>query len=151
MWLDKETWLTYKQKAFADTYLKLWGNWTQAIMQIYNPKNYNVAWAMATENLNKPKIKAYLSDKWDIAGNIIMTLAQDKTVKSSVRLDASKFVYEQVYGKASQKVEHNMSWTISLAGLYSKASPTSLTAKNTTQASQIDLIIDASADAYADE
>ncbi len=151
MWYDKETWLTYKQKLFANAYIANNWNWTQSALLTYNTTDNNTARNIASTNLAKPNIKAYLADKWHIAGNVIMTLMQDEKVNPSVRIDWAKYVYDQVYGKASQKVEHNHTWTVSLAHLYHSLDKTSLKWKSVTQTSQSMDIIDASTEDYKDE
>lgn len=132
-----------KQLMFCNEYINNKGNWTKAALFSYNTTDYSTANAIATENLQKPAIKAYLADKWHIAGNVIMQLVQDKKTKDAVRMDWAKFVYEQVYGKASQKVEHQHSWHISLGTLYQSATWTKPTEKTTTTESQTTQIIDA--------
>lgn len=49
--------LSPKQKAFAKAYVEKKMNGTQAALAVYDTKSPNVAGAIATENLQKPKIK----------------------------------------------------------------------------------------------
>lgn len=112
--------LTPKQKKFADKYIELW-NATEAAAQTYNVKDRAVAGAIAGENLQKPIIKGYIEAEWDEAKSVIQEIMRDKEAWPKTRLDASKFIYEQVNGKAVQKVEAKVEWTISLTSLFNKA------------------------------
>lgn len=53
--------LTLKQKLFADEYIKT-GNGTQSVLKAYNA-NENTARAMATENLAKQNVAAYIAKR----------------------------------------------------------------------------------------
>ena len=74
-WKEKDFWLTKKQKAHADKYLETW-NATQAALEVYDTTDYSTAWNIASDNLKKPKIRAYLEDKWEIAGKVIQTIME---------------------------------------------------------------------------
>ena len=99
----KEIKLTKKEKKFADEYLQT-GNGTQSILKAYDTDKEKVAWVMAVENLTKPRIRAYLDDKWDDAGCVLEEL-MNNAKKEDVRLNAWKFIYEQVHWKATQRAE----------------------------------------------
>ena len=53
--------LTLKQKVFADEYIKT-GNGTQSVLKAYDA-NANTARVIATENLAKPAVEAYIAKK----------------------------------------------------------------------------------------
>jgi len=48
---------TFKQKAFAEEYVRNKGNGTKAALKAYNPKSESVANAIASENLHKPMVR----------------------------------------------------------------------------------------------
>ena len=54
--------LTLKQKGFADDYLQS-GNGIRSAINNYDTTDPNVAGAIASENLRKPKVEAYLAKK----------------------------------------------------------------------------------------
>ena len=60
--------LTLKEKKFSDLYLQFNGNGTRAAFETYNCKNARVAAAVASENLTKPNIIAYLNFKLEEYG-----------------------------------------------------------------------------------
>lgn len=61
--LDKKKYeLTMKEKLFCGSYLDFYGNGVDAVYEAgYDAKNVNVASAIASENLTKPKIIAYVN------------------------------------------------------------------------------------------
>jgi len=66
--------LTFKQKIFADSYIKT-GNGTQSALKIYNVKNKSVARQIGSENLTKPYIKSYIENAIKKSGyNPVKTL-----------------------------------------------------------------------------
>ena len=60
--------LTLKEKKFSDLYLQFNGNGTRAAFEIYDCKNVRVAAAIASENLTKPNIIAYVNLKLEENG-----------------------------------------------------------------------------------
>ena len=54
--------LTLKQKGFADDYLQS-GNGIRSAINNYDTTDPNVAGAIASENLRKPKVEAYIAKK----------------------------------------------------------------------------------------
>ena len=48
---------TFKQKTFAQSYVKNKGNGTKAALEAYNPNNKVTAQSIATENLSKPLVR----------------------------------------------------------------------------------------------
>ncbi len=92
--------LTKKEKAFADEYIKT-GNGTQSALNVYDTDSYHTAWGIASNNIKKPKIRAYLDDKGDKAWEVIEELMCSE--KEDIRLSSAKFIYEHVHWKATQK------------------------------------------------
>jgi len=109
--------ITKKQKDFADRYLET-GNWTKSALEVYDTDDYATAWNIASDNLKKPQIKAYLDDKGDIAGSIIEQIALDEENDKRVRLEASKFMYDHAHWKAKQRTEITGWLIISEESLY---------------------------------
>ena len=101
--------LTPKQKKFCDKYIETW-NATESAMQTYNCKSRNVARNIWPDNLAKPSIQGYLADKWDKAWLVIEQIMDDLENDKRIRLDSAKFIYEQTYWKAKQKVENEHYW-----------------------------------------
>lgn len=101
--MPKVNWLTRKQKAFCDKVIET-NNLTEAAAQVYNVKNRNTARGIGTENYSKPAIQHYLADKWDLAGSIIEKIMVNEKVNPSTRLDASKYIFDQVHWKATQRI-----------------------------------------------
>lgn len=61
--------LSFKEKAFCESYLSYVGNGTQAVINAgYEAKNETVAAAIASENLRKPHISQYINLLLDKAG-----------------------------------------------------------------------------------
>jgi phage terminase small subunit len=59
--LDAALGLTLKQKLFAEAYVTNGGNGVRAAMVAgYNSTNYNVMASIASENLRKPEVRAYI-------------------------------------------------------------------------------------------
>lgn len=114
--------LTRKQKAFADALLadpKLSG--TQAVIRTYNASP-NTARAMATENLAKPSIQAYMRSQGELASEIGIKLLTH-SAKVAVRTDkknpnghlgwatlawqVSEGINDRIHGKATVKTENS--------------------------------------------
>ena len=53
--------LTYKQKAFVKEYIKTKGNGTKAALRVYGTTSKDTAKSIASDNLEKPAIKAELA------------------------------------------------------------------------------------------
>lgn len=104
---------TIKQSRFLTNYINTW-NATEAIIQSYDVKDRSVAKSMWSEYLAKPVIKHYLESYWDLAGSKLRQFAEWEVVNNGVKkpvptaqqLDASKYIYDQVHGKATQRIEH---------------------------------------------
>lgn len=106
--------LTRKQKLFVDEYINNGGNGAQAAKVAYNiwgkkwsnteAKATTTSSVIANENLKKPSIQHYLQEYWDQAGCVIKDIMLNGD-KDTTRLDAAKYVYDQVHGKATQKIE----------------------------------------------
>jgi phage terminase small subunit len=104
--------LTRKQKAFADKIIadtKI--SATEAAAQSYNVTNRPAAAAIASENLRKPQIQAYLDIHAQKASSAVMELMdtslehRDDASHASVALRAAQDVLDRTYGKAVQQVE----------------------------------------------
>lgn len=96
--------LTKKQKEFADEYLET-GNGTKAALKAYDTKKEETAAVIASENLRKPKVQAYLEDKAERAAEVIFELlenAQNETVK----LNAGKDILDRAGHKPTEKIDH---------------------------------------------
>lgn len=104
--------LTAKQKAFADAILaNPNASATSAALKAYDTKEYNTAAALASENLGKPNILAYLQDHAIEAEHTVFdvmltskALAEDAS-HASVALRAASDILDRVHGKAVQKQE----------------------------------------------
>lgn len=60
--------IEYKAEAFAQKYIKNGYNGTQAVKELYKPKNDNVARNIASENLSKPIFKRAIEQAMEDAG-----------------------------------------------------------------------------------
>lgn len=60
--------ISIKEKKFCELYLRLNGNGAKAAFEIYDCKNIRVAAAVASENLTKPNIIAYINLKLEENG-----------------------------------------------------------------------------------
>lgn len=54
--------LSIKEKKFVHEYVKSEGNGTQAALKAYDTEDYSTASAIASENLEKPKIKKAIEE-----------------------------------------------------------------------------------------
>ena len=95
--------LTPKQKGFADDFLDT-GNGTQSALKNYDTDSERVAAVIASENLTKPDIRAYLADKSNDAVSMVYTLSQTAD-NETVRLNASKDILDRAGFKAVDKSE----------------------------------------------
>jgi hypothetical protein len=109
--------LTAKQKAFADALLadkKM--SATQSALLAYGkpnkPTTYNTAKMIASENLAKPNIMAYLANHAIDAENTlveVMNEAKQLVAESpgyaSVARQSASDILDRVYGKATQRIE----------------------------------------------
>lgn len=85
--------LTKKEKGFADNFIES-GNGVQSALKVYDTTDYSTAASISSENLNKPKVKAYLESKAEKAAEFIFQLAESSEV-DSVRLNASKDILDR--------------------------------------------------------
>lgn len=60
--------ITLKEKLFCETYLETRGSGVDAALRVYNCKNRQVAWTMASQELIKPQIIAYIDLKLEEYG-----------------------------------------------------------------------------------
>jgi phage terminase small subunit len=85
--------LTQKQNRFAKEYLDT-GNATEAADRAYKPKKRATARAIGSENLTKPNIRDYLSEKAENAASMVYVLSQ-KAESEAVRLSACKDILDR--------------------------------------------------------
>lgn len=97
--------LTRKQKAFVDELLAdKKKSATQAVIDAgYDIKNRGTAEVIAYENLRKPQILAYMSEKAPMAEQKILELVHSD--KEEIALRASQDVLDRIHGKAVQRQE----------------------------------------------
>lgn len=117
--------LTRKQKAFADTLLADPKKAAiTAVQETYDPTTYSAAGAIASENLKKPKVLAYLqghSTKAELvlieamsASKPVLGFDKDanaqvvieRTPDHAIRTKAADSILDRVHGKATQRTEH---------------------------------------------
>lgn len=108
--------LTKKQKEFSDKYIET-GNGTKAALEVYNTDDYNTAAAIASQNLNKLNIRAYLEEKSKDAASMVYKLSQ-KAKNEGVRLGASKDILDRAGFKPVEKSEVTLS--LSLREMFNK-------------------------------
>lgn len=84
---------TLKQKEFVKEYLDS-GNGTQSALKVYDTKDPNVAGAIASENLRKPKIRQMIEDACETAFSTVFALAVGAE-NENVRLNASKDILDR--------------------------------------------------------
>jgi len=95
------TGLSKKEKGFADDYLET-GNGVQSALDNYDTEDYSSAGAIASQNLKKLKIQAYLADKAESAANTVFNLSCNAE-NEAVRLGASKDILDRAGFKPVDK------------------------------------------------
>ncbi len=96
--------ITPKQKKFAQGYLET-GNGTHAALEVYDTESENVAASIASENLRKPKVIAYLESKAERASERIVELSeQDEALP--VALGASKDILDRAGFRPIEKSQN---------------------------------------------
>ena len=85
--------LTPKQKVFADKYLET-GNGTHSALEAYDTDKEHTAASIASENLRKPDVRAYLESKADVAAGVIFDLCMNAE-NETVKLNASKDILDR--------------------------------------------------------
>lgn len=85
--------LTKKEKGFADDFIDT-GNGVQSALNNYDTTDYSTAGAIASQNLKKLKIQAYIQDHAEKAESMIYTLSQNAEGEA-VRLSASKDIMDR--------------------------------------------------------
>lgn len=93
--------LTKKQRGFVKDYLET-GNGTQAVLKHYDTDSPDTAAVIATENLSKPKVIAYLESKAEKAAEFVYQLAETGE-NENVRLGASKDILDRAGFKPVEK------------------------------------------------
>lgn len=90
MAFDKETGLTYKQKAFVEAYISNGFNGTKAALAAgYSEKCPDV---QSSENLDKPKIKAYMHER-------MQELFKKSGFNASARIEMLRAITNAAYQK----------------------------------------------------
>ena len=113
MWNNNPTKkLTIKQRRFVDEVIATW-NATESASKVYKVKNRTTAWAIGTENLQKPLIKAEIEDRLQIAKDNIFKLA-NKAKSENVRLSANQDIIDRREGKATQKIVSDTNLNINI-------------------------------------
>ena len=101
--MTKKNKLTPKQKRFVDKYLET-GNGTRSALEAYDTEDYNTAHSIASENLQKPTIMAYLEQKGINAANRVIELSRQSD-NLTVALNASKDILDRAYGKPQRTID----------------------------------------------
>jgi phage terminase small subunit len=95
--------LTKKEKEFADEYLAT-GNGTRSALKAYDTESLRVAASIASENLTKPDIRAYIEEHASGAMSRIVELsysAENETVK----LKANQDILDRAGFKPTDRVD----------------------------------------------
>ena len=103
--------LTKKQEGFVKDYLET-GNGSLAIKKNYDVSTDETARSMASENLTKPNIQAYLESRAEKAAEMVFEISQHGE-NDSVKLNASKDIldragYKPVERSVNLKVDYDM-------------------------------------------
>lgn len=93
--------LTKKEKGFADDYLET-GHGVESALKNYDTEDYNTAGAIASQNLRKLKIQAYIQDHAEDAESKIYQLSQ-KAKSEMVSFIASKDIMDRAGYKPVEK------------------------------------------------
>ncbi len=93
--------LTPKQEKFANEYIDT-GNGTHSALKAYDTEDEHVAASIASENLRKPDVRAYIESKAEKAAEIVYTLAISAE-NETVRLNASKDILDRAGHKPIEK------------------------------------------------
>ncbi len=102
--------LTKKQKKFVGTYLET-GNGAQSALVAYDTQDYNTAASLASENLRKPNIRAYLEDRAEKAAEMVYQLSQE-AVGEAIRLNASRDILDRAgYAAVEKSITMNVNYT----------------------------------------
>lgn len=105
--------LTKKQKAFAKEYLET-GNGRQSALKVYDTTDPNTAAVIASENINKPNIQAYLESKAEKAAEFVYQLAESAQ-NEGVRLGASKDILDRAgYKPIERSVSVSASFEVTI-------------------------------------
>jgi len=96
--------ITPKQKKFAREYLET-GNGLQSALKVYDTEDPSTAGNIASENLNRPNVIAYLESKANRAAERVVELSeQDEALP--VALGASKDILDRAGYKPVEKSAH---------------------------------------------
>lgn len=110
--------LTRKQKAFADMIISQpKTSATEIVRQTYNVSDTNTAKSIASENLTKPNIVAYIDEHVTKARDKIVSLLEAE--KEEIQLRSAQDILDRTLGKATQRTEvrtEKLSINIDLTG-----------------------------------
>lgn len=107
--------LNRREKAFCDSYLKFGAKGVDAVYEAgYNPKNVRVAYAIASENLSKPKMFNYINSKYeeygfnddDVLKEHLFLIKQDGDLASKAKGVDMYYKKKGIY--APEKHEHTV-------------------------------------------
>ena len=97
--------MTPKQKKFVEKYIET-GNGTKSVLEVYDTKSENVAANIASENLRKPKVQAYLEEKSERAAQRVFEL-MEQDENRNVALGASKDILDRAGLKPIEEIKIN--------------------------------------------
>lgn len=95
--------LTKKQKGFVKDYIDT-GNGTQSALNNYDTNDYNTAAVIASQNLNKLKVREAIESHAPAAQSMVFKLSQEAEAEG-VRLSASKDILDRAGFKPIDKTE----------------------------------------------
>ena len=107
--------LTKKQKGFSDDWLEL-GNGTKAALKNYDTTDENTAANIASVNLRKTKIIAYLEEAAAGATIRIKELSE-KAKNEAVKLNANKDILDRAGYKPVEKTQHSGEIKYTITGM----------------------------------
>lgn len=93
--------LTKKERGFVRDYIET-GNGTQSALKNYDTTDESTAAMIASTNIRKPKIMAYLEEKAGVAAENIFILA-NTAENEAVKLGANKDILDRAGFKAVEK------------------------------------------------
>lgn len=97
--------LTKKQKEFAREYIET-GEKARSALKAYDTDSITVAAVIASENLNKPNVRAYIDSKAEKAAEFVYQLAESAE-NETVRLNASKDILDRAGFKAAEPIQES--------------------------------------------
>ena len=90
--------LTNKQRAFVGEYIKNKFNGVKAAQKAYNPKTYNSAALIATENIHKPQIRTEIEKHLNkILPDEKLALIHNRNIEQDNNISASNQALDMLY------------------------------------------------------